>query len=333
LAVATQLVLTPLQLIGDKLIWSKVRQALGGKVKCLISGGSKLPLALDDFYEMAGINIIVGYGLTETSPVICNRAVEHNVAGSCGKPPFKTELLIKDVESGKELGRVGTGGEPWTHLTRAHSSGDVGVVWARGPQVTRGYYRNPEANAAAFDAEGFFNTGDLGRIDPVTGCLFITGRAKDTIVLMNGENVEPEPLEEALIQSSLISQAMLVGQDAKSLSAVIVLDVHACAAAGLLDREKVAQLAPLIPAGPKDPTPDTDQLEKERLALSSHTALYQAILTEANELLKSNPVFREWERLGSVTLLLEPFTVENGLLTMTLKMKRDSVIKRYNTGP
>jgi len=333
LAVATQLVLTPLQLIGDKLIWSKVRQALGGKVKCLISGGSKLPLALDDFYEMAGINIIVGYGLTETSPVICNRVVEHNVAGSCGKPPFKTELLIKDVESGKELGRVGTGGEPWTHLTRAHSSGDVGVVWARGPQVTRGYYRNPEANAAAFDAEGFFNTGDLGRIDPVTGCLFITGRAKDTIVLMNGENVEPEPLEEALIQSSLISQAMLVGQDAKSLSAVIVLDVHACAAAGLLDREKVAQLAPLIPAGPKDPTPDTDQLEKERLALSSHTALHQAILTEANELLKSNPVFREWERLGSVTLLLEPFTVENGLLTMTLKMKRDSVIKRYNTGP
>jgi len=72
--------------------------------------------------------------------------------------------------------------------------------------------------------------GDLGRIDPVTGCLFITGRAKDTIVLMNGENVEPEPLEEALIESPLISQAMLVGQDAKALSGVIVLDVHGCAA-------------------------------------------------------------------------------------------------------
>eukprot|EP00277_Geminigera_cryophila_P001817 CAMPEP_0179424750 /NCGR_PEP_ID=MMETSP0799-20121207/11774_1 /TAXON_ID=46947 /ORGANISM="Geminigera cryophila, Strain CCMP2564" /LENGTH=732 /DNA_ID=CAMNT_0021199261 /DNA_START=224 /DNA_END=2422 /DNA_ORIENTATION=- len=336
-AVATQMVLMPLQRVGDKLVWSKVRQALGGKVKCLISGGSKLPLVIDDFYEMAGINMIVGYGLTETSPVICNRAVEHNVAGSCGKPPLKTELLIKDVESGNELGRVGKGahvaGEPWTHLTSAHSSGDVGVVWVRGPQVTKGYYRNPEANAAAFDREGFFNTGDLGRIDPVTGCLFITGRAKDTIVLMNGENVEPEPLEEALIESPLISQAMLVGQDAKALSGVIVLDVHGCAAAGLLDREKVAQLARLIPAGPKDPTPDSAQLEKERLALASSSALHQAILTEANEMLKSKPFFREWERLGNVTLLLEPFTVENGLLTMTLKVKRDSVIKRYKTGP
>ena len=122
--------------------------------------------------------------------------------------------------------------------------------------MSKGYYRNPEADKAAFDSEGFFNTGDLGRIDPLTGCLFITGlshsltpslshvsllpslppslppsgpevskkmgrltgwllmtgRAKDTIVLMNGENVEPEPLEEALVESPLISQAMLVGQ-------------------------------------------------------------------------------------------------------------------------
>ena len=256
LGVATQVVLTPLQRLGDKLVWAKVRAGLGGKIKCLVSGGSKLPVALDDFFEMAGINIIVGYGLTETSPVISNRMVENNVAGSCGKPPAKTELLIKDVETGKELARAGGGGEPWTHLTTAHSSGEAGVVWARGPQVTKGYYCNREANAAAFDEEGFFNTGDLGRIDPVTGCLFLTGRAKDTIVLMNGENVEPEPLEEVLAESALISQAMVVGQDEKALAALVVLDVKACAAADLIDQPTAQRLAPLIPAGaPCPPTP------------------------------------------------------------------------------
>ena len=222
--------LTPLACVGDKLVWSKVRQGLGGRIKCLVSGGSKLPVALDDFFEMAGINMVIGYGLTETSPVISNRMVEYNVAGTCGKPPVKTELLIKDVDSGKELGRAGSGGEPWTHLTTAHSCGEVGVVWARGPQVTPGYYNNPAANAAAFDQEGFFNTGDLGRIDPITGCLVITGRAKDTVVLMNGENVEPEPLEEVLSQSPLISQAMVVGQDEKTLGGLIVLNVQGCAA-------------------------------------------------------------------------------------------------------
>ena len=87
LARAVAALLGPLQKLGDKLVWAKVRAGLGGRIKCLVSGGSKLPVALDDFFEMAGVNIIVGYGLTETSPVISNRMVEANVAGSCGKPP------------------------------------------------------------------------------------------------------------------------------------------------------------------------------------------------------------------------------------------------------
>lgn len=195
--------------------------------------------------------------------------------------------------------------------------------------MTKGYYRNADADAAAFDHEAFFNTGDLGRIDPVTGCLFLTGRAKDTIVLMNGENVEPEPLEEVLVESPLISQAMLVGQDEKSLAGLIVLDVSGCAAAGLLDGATASSLSALIPAGPKDPTPDAEKLEIQRKALAADESLHKAVLLQANELLKSKPFFREWEKLGSVTLLLEPFTVDNGLLTMTLKMKRDAVVKRY----
>jgi hypothetical protein len=102
-------------------------------------------------------------------------------------------------------------------------------------------------------------------------------------------------------------------------------------AAGLLDRAKAADISGLVPAGPKDPTPDAQRLEAERLALAQDSALRKAILSEANKLLQSKPFFREYEKLGGVTLLLEPFTVENHLLTMTLKMKRDAVVKRYGT--
>ncbi|KAJ1466730.1 hypothetical protein T484DRAFT_1860884, partial [Baffinella frigidus] len=120
---AVQVLLTPVAAVGDKLVWNTVRegmggrlkclisggsklgvrQGMGGRLKCLISGGSKLGVNLDTFFEMIGMNMIVGYGLTETSPVICNRVIQDNVPGSVGKPPRDTEILVKDVETGKVL--------------------------------------------------------------------------------------------------------------------------------------------------------------------------------------------------------------------------------------
>jgi len=292
-------------------------------VKCLVSGGSKLPPYLDDFYEMVGLNIIVGYGLTETSPVICNRVIETNVVGSVGGPPKGTEISIRDVETQQEVGRAGG------RLSFPHTSGDVGVVWARGPQVTSGYYNRPEANEAAFDKDGFFNTGDLGRLDPITGSLFLTGRAKDTIVLLNGENVEPTPIEEALIASPLIDQVMLVGQDEKTLCGLVVVNVRALQSGGFVSPEKAKELERAIPKTPRDPTPDPAMLKEEAKGLNEREEVRRGVLQEVKQIIKDNPGFTAWEQVGQVYLLLEPFTMDNGLMTQTLKVKRDVVAKEY----
>jgi long-chain acyl-CoA synthetase len=161
----------------------------------MVSGGSALPLHIASFFDMAGLKIIAGYGLTETSPTLANNLVDRNVLGSVGRPPKGTEIRIVELESRKEL-----------------SVGQSGVILVRGPGVMVGYNDNPRATAEVIGTDGFFDTGDLGRINPATGDLIMTGRAKDTIVLSNGENIEPQPIEDAMIGTSpLIDQAMIVG--------------------------------------------------------------------------------------------------------------------------
>jgi long-chain acyl-CoA synthetase len=180
----------PLVRIADKLAWRKVREGLGGKVKVLVSGGSSMPAHIEDFFEMIGEKLIVGYGLTETSPVISNRVAEHNLPGSCGSPPPGTLVKLVDPVTKQEV-----------------KKGEPGVIMVKSEGVMTGYMQDEEATRQVINSEGWFDTGDLGRLNPVTGDLIITGRAKDTIVLSNGENVEPQPIEdEILSKSPLIDQ-------------------------------------------------------------------------------------------------------------------------------
>jgi long-chain acyl-CoA synthetase len=196
--------LAPLHNLGEKLVYSKVREATGGQIRHVISGGGALPKHIDNFFEIVGVSILVGYGLTETSPITNVRRPWRNLRPTSGLPLPGTEIKIVDLESGKTL-----------------SAGQKGLVLIRGPQIMRGYYRDPEATAQAIDSAGWFNSGDLGMLTP-QGDLTITGRAKDTIVLSNGENIEPQSIEDACLFSSYIDQIILVGQDAKSLGALIV---------------------------------------------------------------------------------------------------------------
>mmetsp|Transcript_26822 Transcript_26822/g.63611 ORF Transcript_26822/g.63611 Transcript_26822/m.63611 type:complete len:810 (-) Transcript_26822:41-2470(-) len=326
-AKAVQVLLTPVAAVGDKLVWNTVRQGMGGRLKCLISGGSKLGVNLDTFFEMIGMNMIVGYGLTETSPVICNRVIQDNVPGSVGKPPRDTEILVKDVETGKVLGRMRHGHGSETETT---TTGQIGVIYAKGPQVMAGYYKGEDEDRKAFDENGFFCTGDLGLVDPVTGALFLTGRAKDTIVLMNGENVEPQPIEEVLIASNLIDQVMLVGQDRKSLSALVVVSPAGLAASSLVDSSTLQKWQAALPGSPKEKTPDAALLEEESGKLNARPDVVQAVFNEVKSIIKDTPGLQAWESVGKVHLVLEPFTMENGLMTQTLKVKRDKVAERYD---
>ncbi|MEO1185001.1 MAG: AMP-binding protein [Cyanobacteria bacterium J06636_27] len=196
--------LSPLHALAGKVVYKKVREATGGRIKLLISGGGALAKHIDDFYEIIGVDVAVGYGLTETSPVTHARRHWSNLRGSAGLPIPGTEVKIVDLETRKEL-----------------PNGEKGLVLLKGPQVMQGYYKNPEATEKAIDKEGWFDSGDLGWLTPRQD-IVLTGRAKDTIVLTNGENIEPLPIEDACLRSSYIDQIMLVGQDKKSSGALIV---------------------------------------------------------------------------------------------------------------
>jgi long-chain acyl-CoA synthetase len=305
LAGLQMIVLAPLHALGEKLVYSKVRQgATGGEFRQAISGGGSLARHIDDFFEIMGIEVLVGYGLTETSPVTNARRPWRNLRGSAGQTIPGTEIQIVDQESRKPL-----------------SVGDRGLVLIRGPQVMQGYYNNPEATRKAIDANGWFDSGDLGWVTE-QGDLVLTGRAKDTIVLTNGENIEPQPIEDACLRSAYVDQIMLVGQDQKSLGALIVPNLDA------LEKWANGQGYTLELSGltslPYTPTPAAQQ----PLSLDSKQ-IQDLLRKELNREVQNRPGYRADDRIGPFRLLLEPFSIENGLLTQTLKVRRNVVMDRY----
>lgn len=280
----------PLHRLAAALLWPKVRrQLVGGELRTAISGGGALAIHVDGFFEAIGIELLVGYGLTETSPVLTCRRAWANRRGSAGQPLPGTELKIVNPESGALL-----------------PLGARGLVLARGPQVMAGYVGKPEATARVLSADGWFDTGDLGRL-LADGSLVLTGRAKDTIVLSSGENIEPGPLEEALVASPLVEQVMLVGQDRRQLGALLVPKPEALAAWAASQ-------------GLEPPTAGPD-------GVGLDVALRRALRGEFNRLLAARPGSRPDERLAGVACVA-PFTIENGLLTQTLKQRRDRIAER-----
>lgn len=318
--------LAPINALGNKLVWSKVRDGFGGRVKVVISGGSALAGSLETFYETVGMNICVGYGLTECSPLISYRRADANLvtAGCAGKGCSDTELRIVDPEAKVENGRE----RPSLPI------GEAGVVLARGPQVMRGYYKNPEATAKAVDQFGWFDSGDLGRINPATGDLILTGRAKDTIVLSNGENIEPGPIEDAILgQSPLIEQIMLTGQDGRRLVAILVLRPEELSEMEYYSKAEGKELQKLADAV-NDPKCSEEDAQKNGALLSEasgklrqNSQLKSSLLAEVRAATKVG--FRSWEQVNDFYITLEPFAMSNGQLTQSYKVKRQQVLERY----
>lgn len=290
--------LAPIHALADRLVYRKIRDAIGN-IQAVCSGGGSLAKYLDDFYETIGISVFVGYGLTETSPITNARTPQHNLRGSAGRPLPETEIKIVNPETRATL-----------------PTGEKGLVLIRGTQVMQGYYNNPEATAKAIDAEGWFDSGDLGLLTP-TGDLVLTGRAKDTIVLTNGENIEPQPIEDACVRSVYINQIMLVGQDQRSLGALIVPNLEA------LEQWAIAKKLDL-----NLPTPDSTPREIANSGLNSQ-AVTDLFRQELNREVKNRPGYRADDRIGDFRLILAPFSQENGMMTQTLKIKRPVVRERY----
>jgi len=276
--------------LGDKLVYQKVREGTGGMFKFIVSGGGSIAEHIEDFYEIVGIEILGGYGLTETSPITHVRRPDRNLRYADGQPLPRTETRIVDLESRADL-----------------PTGQRGLVLIRGPQVMRGYYKNPEATAKSIDPEGWFETGDLGWVSE-QGDLIITGRAKDTIVLSNGENIEPQALENACSRSPYVDQIIVVGQDQKQLGALIVPNLSAL---------ETAQLIP--------PNSELSQVLNELNSAKVQT-LYRE---ELNREVKNRPGYSSNDRIGLFAFLPEPFSIANGMMTQTFKVRRNVVTERY----
>ena len=291
--------LSPVHKLGEKLVYQKIRQGVGGNVKTWVSGGGSLAKHIDNFFQIVGIPLIVGYGLTETSPVTNARRPSRNIVGASGQPIPETEVKIVDLETRKLL-----------------PQGEKGVVCIRGSQVMQGYYNNPTATAKAIDSEGWFDSGDLGWVTPDND-LVITGRAKDTIVLSNGENIEPQPIEDACVRSPYIDQIMLVGQDQKALGALIVPNL-----------ETLQQWAESKGIGLEIPAPTASREEILNSSLYSEEVL-NLYKQELNTEVKNRPGYRIDDRINVFELILEPFSSENGMMTQTLKMKRPVITNHY----
>ena len=197
------LLLYPVKLLGSKLVFSKIRAKLGNAFKGGVSGGGALPPAIDNFFWTVGVNLVEGYGLTETAPVIGVRPMYKPVFGTVGSPIRNVEVLIVD-DNGNIL-----------------PAGKKGEVQVRGGIVMRGYYKRDDLTEKVIDKDGWFSTGDIGMLT-VDGEIVLRGRKKDTIVLRGGENVEPLPIEMKINESQYVSQSVVVGQDERYLGVLIV---------------------------------------------------------------------------------------------------------------
>ena len=206
------ILLSPVYALGNALVFGKIKEKFGGKLTAVISGGGSLQKHVEDFYHAVGVNLIEGYGITEAAPVLAFRGLVKPKSGCVGEVFPSVDVKIVATDHGTILSD-----DPLP-------PGKIGLVLARGKtkrQIMKGYYKRQDLTDQVIDKDGWFNTCDIGMLT-VDNEIKITGRAKDTIVLLGGENIEPLVIEQAVNASDYIECSMLLGQDKKYLGALIV---------------------------------------------------------------------------------------------------------------
>ena len=279
--------------IVDKVVFDKVRARLGGRLKYAISGGAALSRDVAEFIDAIGIVVFEGYGLTETSPVATANRPDARKIGSVGLPLPGVRIAI-DAGSGEHNSDVAPG-------RAAPTEGEI-IVY--GPNVMKGYFHRPEETAAVFTSDGGFRTGDMGFLD-AEGYLFITGRIKEQYKLQNGKYVVPSPLEDALKLSPYVSNAMVYGDNKPYNVALIVANVAALRK--WADESHIA-----LPDSP-------DQLLEDGRV----RALFES------EIATRSTGFKGFERIQDFALVAAEFTVESGMITPKMSLKRRKVVEVY----
>jgi long-chain acyl-CoA synthetase len=261
--------------VADRLVFSKLKAALGGRLRFAVSGGAPLSREIAEFFHAAGILILEGYGLTETCPALTFNREDDFKFGSVGRAQPGVELKIAPD----------------------------GEILARGPNIAKGYFKKPEATAEVFLPDGWFATGDIGTID-ADGFLFITDRKKDLIVTAGGINIAPQNIENLLKGDPFISQAVVHGDRRPYPVALITLNP-----------DELAKFAR-----------DQGILVSDRAALARHPKVVERVsrIVETR-----NAELQSYAKIKKFAILPDDFTIENGHLTPTLKVKRKMISEAH----
>jgi long-chain acyl-CoA synthetase len=261
--------------IADALVFSRIKQSLGGRVKFMFSGGAPLAREIQEFFHAAGILILEGYGLTETTPILTANRPDAYRFGTVGQAAYGVTLRLAED----------------------------GEILAKGPNIAQGYFKRPEATAEAWDAEGWFHTGDIGELD-TDGFLKITDRKKDLMKTSGGKYVAPQNVENLLKTQPHISQAVLIGDNRKYCVALVTLD------ADELQRWAEAQ----------------GIAERDPAVLAQHPKVKELIDTEVKAV---NQHLASYESIKYYRIVPHDFSQETGELTPSLKVKRKFVSQKY----
>ncbi|MGE5846576.1 MAG: AMP-dependent synthetase/ligase [Ignavibacteria bacterium] len=258
----------------DKLVFKKIRERTGGRLRFFVSGGAALAAGLGEFFEVLGITILEGYGLTESSPVIAGNRTDDYKFGTVGKPLPGVEVKIAPD----------------------------GEILAKGPNIMQGYYKNKKETDAVLK-DGWLHTGDIGRFDS-DGFLMITDRKKHLFKTSSGKYVAPAPIETLFQSSKYIDQFVLIGDRRTYLSALIVPDF-----------ESLREYA------------DTHNIPYNRVEdLTNKEEIYELIEKEMNVIQRK---LANYEKVRKFTILDHSFSLENGEITPSLKIRRQYVEERY----
>ena len=261
--------------LANKLVFSKIKEKVGGRLRFFVSGGAPLSKEVAEFFSAANITILEGYGLTETSPILTANTEEEIRFGTVGKAMPSVEIKIADD----------------------------GEILAKGPNIMLGYYKNPEATKEVIDDDGWFQTGDIGEFDE-EGFLKITDRKKNILVTSGGKNVAPAPIENSILNSIYIDQIVVIGDKRNFISALVVPAF-----------ENILKYLKSIDISLTDNNAIIDHPEVKNLIES--------------EIENGMFAFSNYEKVKAFELIAEPFTIESGELTPTLKVIRKSVESNY----
>lgn len=283
--------------VADKLVFSKLRDRFGGRVKLFVSGGAALPADIGNFFAAAGMRITEGYGLTETSPVMTVSPFKKERYGTVGHVIPGVTVAIQRVDDKKIIAEL-AGDQYPSSLSSAE-----GEILCKGPNVMQGYWGKKNETKEVIDKDGWFHTGDIGRF--VDGYLQITDRLKHMLVNAGGKNIYPGPIEDMLKSSAWVDQIVVLGEKQNYMAALIVPDLEVCKSYCRQNNLKYEN-------------------DEEMINLKEIVAEVEKDLKVFNKKLASH------EKIRKFRLISTPFGVESGELTPTMKIKRRVVYDKYS---